>query len=285
MKFRGHETFFIRRGWLTKGLKYVSRKADIFVTRTERPMDILGLGTNMVKSLRYWLQAVGLTVEPNSGKRVQNLTKLGEIIYKYDRYIEECGTLALLQYKLACNETEATSWYFFFNEFGLREFSQEDFISMIKSYAKNRGKEIADRSYSDDFNCIIGTYIAKEKSVSPEESIVSPFSELGLIREISRGVYQKSTVKTENLPLAIVLAIILDIADGKCEVKLEKLLSKPRSIGCAFNLNTAMLLEILQRLEDNGTLKLVRTAGLDVVNILTDKTSEQVIEEYYLALN
>lgn len=285
MKFRGHETFFIRRGWLAKGLKYVSLKPDVFVTRTERPMDILGLGTNMVKSLRYWLQAVGLTVEPHSGKRVQNLTRLGELIYKYDRYIEEQGTLALLQYRLASNETEATSWYFFFNEFSLREFSQEDFVNMLKAYAKNKGKEIADRSYNDDFNCIIGTYIAKEKAVSPEENIVSPFSELGLIREIGRGIYQKSAVKAESLPLAIVLAIILDIADSKREIKLEKLLSEPKSIGCAFNLNAAMLLEILQRLEDNGALKLVRTAGLDVVNILTDKTSEQVIEEYYLALN
>lgn len=285
MKFRGHETFFIRRGWLAKGLKYVSLKPDVFVTRTERPMDILGLGTNMVKSLRYWLQAVGLTAEPHSGKRVQNLTRLGELIYKYDRYIEEQGTLALLQYRLAGNEAEATSWYFFFNEFSLSEFSQEDFVNMLKAYAKNRGKEIADRSYNDDFNCIIGTYIAKEKAVSPEENIVSPFSELRLIREIGRGIYQKSAVKAESLPLAIVLAIILDIADSKREIKLEKLLSEPKSIGCAFNLNAAMLLEILQRLEDNGALKLVRTAGLDVVNILTDKTSEQVIEEYYLALN
>ena len=29
MKLRGHETFFIRKGWLTKGMKYVSRYPDV----------------------------------------------------------------------------------------------------------------------------------------------------------------------------------------------------------------------------------------------------------------
>lgn len=31
-------------------------------------MDVLGLGANMVKALRYWMQVVGLTVEPIKGK-------------------------------------------------------------------------------------------------------------------------------------------------------------------------------------------------------------------------
>ena len=25
MKFRGHETFFIRKGWLNKGMRYIQR--------------------------------------------------------------------------------------------------------------------------------------------------------------------------------------------------------------------------------------------------------------------
>lgn len=93
MKFRAHETFFIRKGWLSKGMKYVHARNDVFISREENPMDVLGIGSNMVKSLRYWLQAVGLTEEPSSGKRVQRFTQLGEAVYKYDRYIEELGTL------------------------------------------------------------------------------------------------------------------------------------------------------------------------------------------------
>lgn len=57
MKFRAHDTFFIRKGWLSKGMKAVHSKPDVFVSKDENPMDVLGIGSNMVKSLRYWLVA------------------------------------------------------------------------------------------------------------------------------------------------------------------------------------------------------------------------------------
>lgn len=101
MRFRAHDTFFIRKGWLSKGMERIVAKPDLFVDKSENPMDILGIGTNMVKALRYWLQAVGLTEEPTTGRRVQNLTEFGQAVYENDRYIEELGTLYLLQYQLA----------------------------------------------------------------------------------------------------------------------------------------------------------------------------------------
>mgnify|MGYP001623070335 CR=1 FL=1 len=93
MKFRAHDTFFIRKGWLSKGMKYVQLKPDVFIAKDDNPMDVLGIGANMVKALRYWLQAVGLTSEPNKGKRVQSFTELGESVFLHDRYIEEIGTM------------------------------------------------------------------------------------------------------------------------------------------------------------------------------------------------
>lgn len=93
-------------------MERIVAKPDLFVDKNENPMDILGIGTNMVKALRYWLQAVGLTEEPTTGRRVQNLTEFGQAVYENDRYIEELGTLYLLQYQLAKRKTDATSWYF-----------------------------------------------------------------------------------------------------------------------------------------------------------------------------
>ena len=88
MKFRAHDTFFIRKGWLSKGMRCVAKKPNVFIDRDENPMDVLGIGANMVKALRYWLQVVGLTEEPRKGKRTQSFTTLGELIYKNDTYIE-----------------------------------------------------------------------------------------------------------------------------------------------------------------------------------------------------
>ena len=85
MKFRAHDTFFIRKGWLSKGMKYVQQNPCVFVDKEENPMDVLGIGTNMVKALRYWLQAVGLTTEMSGRKREQHFTELGKCIYEYDK--------------------------------------------------------------------------------------------------------------------------------------------------------------------------------------------------------
>ena len=65
MKFRAHDTFFIRKGWLSKGMRNVVANRDVFVTKDKQrnPMDVLGIGANMVKALRYWLPVVGLTEE------------------------------------------------------------------------------------------------------------------------------------------------------------------------------------------------------------------------------
>ena len=45
MKFRAHDTFFIRKGWLSKGMKYVCNKPDVFVDKNDNPMDVLGIGS------------------------------------------------------------------------------------------------------------------------------------------------------------------------------------------------------------------------------------------------
>ena len=39
MKFRAHDTFFIRKGWLSKGMKYVCNKPDVFVDKNDNPME------------------------------------------------------------------------------------------------------------------------------------------------------------------------------------------------------------------------------------------------------
>ena len=139
-KFRAHETFFIRKGWLSKGMRYVSIKPDVFTDKDDNPMDVLGIGANMVKSLRYWLQAVGLTKEPKTGKKNQSLTPFGDIVFEKDPYTEELGTLYLLHYKLVTDEEMAPSWYYFFNKFAMKEFSKDDFVAQIQNELKMNGR-------------------------------------------------------------------------------------------------------------------------------------------------
>ncbi len=293
MKFRAHETFFIRKGWLSKGMRCVANKPDVFIAHDENPMDVLGIGANMVKALRYWLQAVGLTKEPDKGKRSQSFTELGKLIFEHDTYIEELGTLYLLQYCLASQADIATAWYFFFNEFFMSEFSREDFVSALQKYIKMRDgeTEYAIRSLNDDFQCIINTYLPRYKlnpaRVSPENNIDCPFGELGLIDILNKRkkTYKKSIPASDTLNPYVVLAVIVDNADGRKEISLNDLLTAPCNIGRVFNLDSIAMLDVLYRIEKLGLIKINRTAGLDVITIKENLNFFDCVERFYASID
>lgn len=289
MKFRAHDTFFIRKGWLSKGMERIVEKPDLFVDKAENPMDILGIGSNMVKALRYWMQTVGLAQEPKSGRRIQSLTPLGQRIYDNDCYIEELGTLYLLQYKLASQKEEATAWYYFFNEFSMSEFTKEEFVQQLQNYIMmdEDGGSVAIRSLNDDFSCIINTYLPRYKSnpgkVSPENNIDCPFGELGLvdIANKKQKTYKKSIPSAKSFNPWVVLAVIMDQAEDRDEIALNELLTKPCNIGKVFNLDAITMLDILHDIESIGMLKIIRTAGLDVVHLNSKMTFDECVAKYY----
>ncbi len=289
MKFRAHDTFFIRKGWLSKGMKYVHSTPDVFVSKDENPMDVLGIGANMVKALRYWLQAVGLTEEPSSGRRIQTFTPLGESVFQNDRYIEELGTLLLLHYRLASNYSEATAWYLFFNEFNMTEFTRDDFVEFLQRRIRMEEGEapVAIRSLNDDFSCIINTYLPRYKTnpnrVAPENNIDCPFGELGLIDVLSKEKksYRKAIPSAQSINPWVALAVIVDQAGGSKEISLNELLTAPRNIGRTINLDAITMLDVLYQVERIGMVKINRTAGLDVVQILTDYQFQDCVSAYY----
>ena len=291
MKFRAHDTFFIRKGWLHKGMKNVVNDPAVFMGVNGNPMDILGIGANMVKALRYWLQAVGLTSEPSSGKRTQSLTPFGEVVFEHDKYIEEIGTLWLLHYLLASNVEDATAWYFFFNEFRLSEFTRDDFVVQLNSYIRMNDGEVSERSLDDDYNCIINTYVPRIKSnpekVQPESNIDCPLGELGLVDIISKKgrIYKKCTPKKDTLHPLILLAVILDNAKGEKEIKISSIQNDKTNAGKIFNLDIITLVNLLNRLELISQIKVIRTAGLDVIRIEKDMDFIGCVREYYKVIN
>lgn len=291
MKFRGHETFFIRKGWLSKGLKNVKNDPAVFMGNSGNPMDVLGVGANMVKSIRYWLQAVGLTSEPSTGKKEQKLTDFGKLVYENDPYIEEIGTMWLIHYNLAKNAKEATAWYFFFNEFKLVEFDRDDFVRQLSSYLRMNNEEVSERSLEDDYNCIINTYLPRIKSnpekVQPESNIDCPLGELGLIDIVNKKskTYRKITPKKDSIHPLIVLSVIIDQSNGNKEIKISSFQNDISNVGKIFNLDIITLTTVLYELEKLGYIRVIRTAGLDVIRLEKNMDYFQCIKEYYKSIN
>lgn len=291
MKFRAHDTFFIRKGWLNKGLRNVNADAGVFMGTKGNPMDVLGIGANMVKALRYWLQAVKLTSEPASGKKEQSFTEFGQVVFENDPYIEEMGTLWLLHYQLASNKDDATAWYYFFNEFKATEFTKEDFVKQLSNYIRMNGEEVSERSLEDDYTCIINTYVSRKKSnpekVQPESNIDCPFGELGLIDIANKKdkLYRKATPKKDMIHPLVVLSVIVDQANGKDEIKISAIQNEPCNAGKVFNLDIITLTALLYKIELMGYIKVIRTAGLDVIRITKDLSFIECVKLYYNAIN
>lgn len=291
MKFRAHDTFFIRKGWLNKGMRNVNADPSVFMGTNGNPMDVLGIGANMVKALRYWLQAVKLTSEPTSGRREQTFTEFGQVVFDNDPYMEEMGTLWLLHYMLSTNIDDATAWYYFFNEFKMTEFSKDDFVKQLTNYIRINGEEVSERSLEDDYNCIINTYVPRIKSspekVQPESNIDCPLGELGLI-DISNKkekLYKKSVPKKDTLHPLVLLAVILDQAKGETSIKISSIQNDVCNAGKIFNLDIITLINLLYKIELLGYIKVVRTAGLDIVRIEEPMSFLECVQEYYNSIN
>lgn len=294
-RYRGHETFSIRKNWLAKGISVLQKDPMVFTDKSLVPMDKLGIGRNMVTSLRYWLKALGITREtrdPKTKKNLTVLTELGEIIAQNDPYVEESGTLWTLQYKLATNRENATSWYFFFNEFLQNEFSKDDFVGALQNFDRMNGGTTASSSFESDFECLVNTYMSRfrsSKEIDPEDNIESPFAELGLIDCINsaKKIYRKVTPSSRNIPPLIVFyALSLEAENYPgFEIPLSDIQNKKFSIGKAFNLDSIALMDILGILENRNLLRIIRTAGLDLVKLKKDSGSTCNLQKYYAELD
>ncbi len=294
MKFKAHQSFFIRKGWLSKGLRGVRDNKTLFMpSGRKEAMDELGLGANQVVALRYWLQATEL-IKMGFRNQEHEITKFGKLVLKNDPYIEEIGTLWALHCNLASSKEEAASWYFFFNEFNMTVFDKNDFTHAIEHYIfnNNEKQDVALTSLDSDFSCILSTYIPHDrtsgKAVSPESVIDCPLGELGLmaIDNKSSRTYRKKPANLGVLPGLLVLYAICRgrevEEETETEIKLEELLDGPCMPGRMYNLDSVGLLTKLYELEDSGLLRINRTAGLDVIRLADPSMrKEDCLEDYY----
>lgn len=286
-KLKGHESFYIREGWLRKGIKNIQKDSLIFLNDPDK----LGVGSNMVKSIRYWLQATGLTEEKRvkGSKREHNLTEdFGEIINKYDPYFEDIFTLWLLHYKIASNKEFCTSWYLFFNEFKGEEFTKDDFMENMKFLMNKfvKGKKFSEKSLEDDCQCILKSYCYENyEDNNPEENIMSIFNELHILekKKNKRGTeyfFRKKPYMNKLDKLVVYYVIIDNIKNENGSTSISNILEDSCNAGKIFNLDRNMLNEYLDMLMNEGYIDINRTAGLDKIYIKRN-CKKEVLQEYY----
>ena len=106
-----HGSFYLRSGWGTKIIDAVKEDETIFSPNNEQTaVDTIGLGRVMIRALRYWSDALGLTEEEKKQAGItKKKTALFDLIDQYDRYYQRIGSLLLMHRNLARNKEVATA--------------------------------------------------------------------------------------------------------------------------------------------------------------------------------
>lgn len=266
MKYRlkGHESFILRDGWLTKGINAVV--SDNMLYRNNKGADALGVGTNMAKSIRYWMKTSGITKE--SSMKGVTLTELGTLIMQNDIYIEDIFTLWIIHSNITTNIENATSWNLFFNYMDLTtSFSRDEMQTVMKSLIL-RNTELtnpSERSIKDDCAAILSMYTRSSNSLDdPEDKRSSPFDELGLIKH-ENNQYIKKRPAYDKLNKLVILYLIIDRLNSERNLQIDDVTDGINMPGKILNLNRIAVNEYLDDLQNDGYIRVDRTAGLDTI--------------------
>lgn len=264
-RLKGHESFILRDGWLTKGIQAVEKDNGVFSKNSGA--DALGVGTNMAKAIRYWMRTAGVTMDvPQKGVQ---LTELGKIIAKYDPYIEDPFTLWILHCKIAGNFEQATAWNVFFNQMDLTSaFTRDDMFKMEQDLIleETGEEEVSERSLRDDCTAILSMYSEKgEQGDDPEDKKISPFEELGLISRVAKGKFVKTRPIMNKLDPLVILFLIMEELNANGSMQIDYTTDGPGMPGKLLNLNRIMVNDFLDTLQAKKFIIVNRTAGLDII--------------------
>lgn len=283
MAFGQHQTFYLRQQWLTKGLTEVKENSRFFYE--EDHFEILGVGKNMAKSIRHWLNVTKLTEEKRSGKTEIVLTELGELVYKYDYYVKNRFTLGLLHYLIATEKEDATTWYWFFNVFNERIFTKNLLVDYLEKWVQeNYEKSVSLTSLKRDVDCLLQSYCLKEyKQLTPEDVIKSPFEVLTLIEETSVPYFIKSPFNSGRvMPQLLFVTLLKYMEKHKTnEVSLNELVNATELWGKVFNITRDTIIDSLGELQNRYDLEFTRTNRLDVVRVKQEVSWIDAVRNIY----
>lgn len=254
--FSGHESFVCRPGWLPKIYEAVRDDADLFES-DERAILALGLGRNMVKSLRFWGDAFGVTAHDRGRTTTTPFARLlldgGTGL---DPYLEEHGSLWRLHWQLATRACLG-AWVVGLLENPDAEVPKDRLVELVKTRASAGRKPITMGTAAAHVDIFIRTYDAArlDGAILAEDSLGCQHQELGLLELVTRA--GTSLVKFRRgakagLDMPTFAFAVADFwrgtAAGSRTLSIRSLLLERRSPGNVFRLDEPALYDQLEAL-------------------------------------
>lgn len=290
MVINKHGSFYLRSGWGTKIIQAVEADNMIFSPVNEQEaVDRIGLGRVMIKALRYWANASGLTTEEKvQGGITERRTDLFDMLEANDRYFQKPGSLLLLHRNIALNKENATAWYWAFNEFDKQAFSKEEFVEGLHYFLAVNEMSIKKAAVEKEFNCFKNTYLAEKKfdiKTVMDEDTYPFFGSLHLLRVNEDKKFEKAYLTKAEMPLHILIyAIAKDNPEESShsgQVSIDKIMEEKRQVGKYFPMRYSKLVDMLLEAENKKLLTLNNNFGNRFIEFL-DVQYDSLLNEYYM---
>jgi len=289
-KVKGHGSFILREGWVNKGLAEVAKEEYSRIFSANKSgntlaTDILGIGSNMVPAMKYWLLCFGL-IEEKAGKGVC-LSEFGKILYENDSYLEDIFSVWMMHSFMAKNAERASLFHEYFNREDIQIVTREQLIDFFAKIWV--AYKIPESSIKSDVDILFNTYCKPKINDDPEDKILSPFNDLLLIRKNGND-YIKAQPDIRLIPDEVILYEIAvcfeeefaNKKNGERSISISKISDGENKLKNIYNLSQIAINQKLNRLEAAGFIKIDRTARLDMVIDRAVPTPMDVIRKYYL---
>jgi len=278
----GHETFPFRTGWLKKGFDALREDGLAFIR--DDAIVRLGVGKNMVRSIRFWCLATQVAEEEPrlAGSKPLQPTQLGLKMLNdegWDPYLEDVGSLWLLHWLLVTNRARASAWYHIFASYLAPDFTKPRLIGFLQPIAEKQTKPVSQNSIARDVDCLLRTYVPGNVSTGMLDATFDcPLSELELIRPYDKdGVYHFHIGPKESLPPHVfgfaLLQFFRRYGGRRRSLNIQDCVYAPGSPGQAFRLDEDSTLSLLERVIPlvDGHLNVAETAGIVQVYLHVDR--------------
>ncbi|WP_220335116.1 DUF4007 family protein [Paracoccus thiocyanatus] len=182
-RFSGHESFACRYAWLPKAYRAIMCDPGMFFD-DERSMVELGIGKNMVRSLRFWMDTMGVATV--SDDRSHKPTEFGDAVLAkggLDPYLEDERTLWLLHWNVSSRANPMLfAWAHMLSEWPYPEFTRTEALESFRRRSTSLGHDHSDVTLAQHFDVFLHTYIGTRGSkVAVEDSLDGPLVGLNLI--------------------------------------------------------------------------------------------------------
>ena len=280
--FSGHDSFQCRQLWLKKGFDYVNEGKNF---NSEDAVVQLGVGKNMVSSIRFWLKAFNII----DSKDVP--TEFGILLFDdekgFDPFLEDEASLWLLHYQLV-KTGYSTIYSIIFNEFRKEKlfFNKETFVNYVKRIAETDSSlNFNENTVSKDFIVFANLYKSDGDSKNIEDSFSGILSELELLKTNGKGKDEQYFIENnerDNLPESVVLYAILDNTNYGNSISLNSLEFEINSPGSVFALNRSGLInKISEIVSEYDDIIYTDQAGIKELQFKNKLNANQIIGKYY----